>query len=268
VWLTATSPTAVPWLLDAWSGRTSRVAAYERSGSRVRVPVDLVPGQSTIVVLAEPGDDPTLTVLPGAGQEVVLHGTRPALRTTTAGTHQVTWPSGKVAKVRVPRVREPVVPAAWTLELADWRPADPTDPTNLATTKDVQHAELPTLQPWSKVPGLEDVSGVGRYRTVVDLGADWTEDDGALLELGEVNDTFLVRVNGEELPPCDPLDPVVDLGRRLVPGRNEIEVEVASTLLNRLRVVTPAVYGVATRQVYGLVGPVRLVPYVEKVVPV
>jgi hypothetical protein len=268
VWLTATSPTAVPWLLDAWSGRTSRVAAYERSGSRVRVPVDLVPGQSTIVVLAEPGDDPTLTVLPGAGQEVVLHGTRPALRTTTAGTHQVTWPSGKVAKVRVPRVREPVVPAAWTLELADWRPADPTDPTNLATTKDVQHAELPTLQPWSKVPGLEDASGVGRYRTVVDLGADWTEDDGALLELGEVNDTFLVRVNGEELPPCDPLDPVVDLGRRLVPGRNEIEVEVASTLLNRLRVVTPAVYGVATRQVYGLVGPVRLVPYVEKVVPV
>ncbi len=46
-----------------------------------------------------------------------------------------------------------------------------------------------------------------------------------------------------------------------------IEVEVASTLLNRLRVVTPGVYGVTTRQSYGLTGPVRLVPYVEKVVP-
>ena len=46
-----------------------------------------------------------------------------------------------------------------------------------------------------------------------------------------------------------------------------IEVEVASTLINRLRTVTPAVYGVATRQAYGLVGPVRLVPYAEKVVP-
>ena len=43
--------------------------------------------------------------------------------------------------------------------------------------------------------------------------------------------------------------------------------EVASALLNRLRVVTPNVYGVAARQSYGLAGPVRLVPYVEKVVP-
>ena len=46
-----------------------------------------------------------------------------------------------------------------------------------------------------------------------------------------------------------------------------IEVEVASTLLNRLRVVTPEVYGAAARQSYGLAGPVRLVPYVQKVVP-
>ena len=96
---------------------------------------------------------------------------------------------------------------------------------------------------------------------------DWTEVDGAVLELGEVNDTFRVRVNGELLPPCDPLDATVDVGRRLRPGGNMIEVEVASTLLNRLRVVTPEVYGAAARQSYGLAGPVRLVPYVQKVVP-
>ena len=39
---------------------------------------------------------------------------------------------------------------------------------------------------------------------------------------------------------------------------------MASTLLNRLRTVTPAVYGVAQRQAYGLLGPVRLVPYVDQ----
>ena len=102
----------------------------------------------------------------------------------------------------------------------------------------------------------------------MDLGDDWTEDDGAVLELGEINDTFRVRVNGEFLPPCDPLDAVVDLGRRLFqPGGNVIEVDVASTLINRLRVVTPEVYGAAARQSYGLAGPVRLVPFVQKVVP-
>jgi hypothetical protein len=42
-------------------------------------------------------------------------------------------------------------------------------------------------------------------------------------------------------------------------------VEVATTLLNRLRVVTPAVYGPAKPQAYGLLGPVRLTPYGQAV---
>ncbi|NYJ03236.1 hypothetical protein HNR19_003934 [Nocardioides thalensis] len=269
VWLTATDRSAVPWLLDAWSGTVTRVAAFERAGDRVRVRVDLVPGQSTVVALAPPGAGVARTVLPlaAAGKEVVARGANAALRTTVAGTTELTRADGSTARVRVDRVREPVVPTAWTLELEDWRPADPADPKNLATEKDVAERELATLQPWSKVAGLEDVSGVGRYRTTVDLGDDWTADDGAYLELGEVNDTFRVRVNGEPVAACDPLDATVDLGHLLVPGRNELEVEVASTLLNRLRVVTPAVYGAAARQTYGLTGPVRLVPYVEKVVP-
>ncbi|MGW5239317.1 glycosyl hydrolase [Monashia sp. NPDC004114] len=269
VWLTATDGASVPWLLDAWTGEVTRIAAFERSGDRVRVRVDLVPGQSTIVALAQPGAGVARSVLPvaTAGQTVVPRGANAALRTTAAGTFDLTRPDGRTTRVVVDRVREPVIPASWGLELEDWKPANPTDPEDLSTSKDVVTRDLATLQSWSKVTGLEDVSGIGRYRTTVDLGADWTDNDGAYLELGEVNDTFRVRVNGLLLPPLDPMDSVVDLGRNLVAGINVIEVEVASTLLNRLRVVTPAVYGAAARQSYGLVGPVRLVPYVEQVVP-
>ncbi|MGY0386451.1 glycosyl hydrolase [Nocardioides sp. WG-D5] len=265
VWLTATDRAAVPWLLDAWTGRVTRIAGYERAGDRVRVRVDLVPGQSTVVALAAPGAGVARSVLPvaTAGQTVVARGANVALRTTTAGSFDLTEADGRTVTVTVDRVREPVVPASWHLEVEDWRPANPADPKDLATTKEVIARDLVGLQSWSKVAGLEDVSGVGRYRTTVDLGTDWTEDDGAFLELGEVNDTFRIRVNGELLPPCDPMDPVVDLGHTLVPGSNTIEVEVASTLLNRLRTVTPSVYGVAARQTYGLAGPVRLVPYVS-----
>jgi hypothetical protein len=269
VWLTAADRSAVPWLLDAWSGEVSRIAAFERSGDRVRVRVDLVPGQSTVVVLAAPGTGVARSVLPvaTAGQTVVVRGANAALRSTTAGAFDLTRADGSTATVRIDRVRQPVVPAAWSLELEDWKPANPADPKDLRTTKEVHQRDLATLQSWSKVAGLEDVSGVGRYRTTIDLGTDWTSDDGAYLELGEVNDTFRVRVNGELLAPCDPMDSVVDLGHSLVAGVNRIEVEVASTLINRLRVVTPAVYGAAARQSYGLVGPVRVVPYAEKVVP-
>jgi hypothetical protein len=268
IWLTVTDANAVPWLLDAWSGTISRVAAYERSGDRIRVRVDLVPGQSAIFVLAEPANaDRTPSVLPAAGQDVVMRGNRVVVRATSAGVTQVARSDGSVSTVTVDRVREPITPTGWTLELEDWKPADPADEKNLSTSKATHEVELGQLSAWSKVPGLEDVSGVGRYRAAMDLGDDWTEDDGAFLELGEVNDTFRVRVNGEELPPCDLLDSTVDLGQRLQTGWNEIEVEVASTLLNRLRVVTPSVYGVAVRQSYGLAGPVRLVPYATKVVP-
>ncbi|WP_328529612.1 glycosyl hydrolase [Nocardioides sp. NBC_00368] len=268
VWLTATDRAAVPWLLDAWTGRVTRIAGYERAGDRVRVRVEFVPGQSTVVALAAPGAGVARSVLPvaTAGQAVVARGANVALRTTTAGSFELTEAGGRTVSVAVDRVREPVVPTSWSLELEDWKPANPADPKDLTTTKEIVARDLAELQSWSKVAGLEDVSGIGRYRTTVDLGTDWTAEDGAHLELGEVNDTFRVRVNGELLPPCDPMDPVVDLGHTLVAGSNTIEVEVASTLLNRLRTVTPSVYGVAARQSYGLAGPVRLVPYVEKVV--
>ncbi|MFF5185977.1 hypothetical protein ACFY30_19755 [Streptomyces sp. NPDC000345] len=54
--------------------------------------------------------------------------------------------------------------------------------------------------------------------------------------------------------------PVVD---RLHPV---VEVEVATPLVNRLRVAQPAVFGAVPRQDHGLVGPVRLVPCARRVV--
>ncbi|WP_327581586.1 glycosyl hydrolase [Nonomuraea sp. NBC_00507] len=87
--------------------------------------------------------------------------------------------------------------------------------------------------------------------------------DGAYLELGEVTDTCRVRINGRRLDPVDQIVRVVDAGPYLRSGRNTVEVEVATPLGNRLRVADPAVYSGLARQPYGLLGPVRLVPYGE-----
>jgi glycosyl hydrolase family 106( putative alpha-L-rhamnosidase) len=140
---------------------------------------------------------------------------------------------------------EPPVPlTAWTLTVDDWQPAG-------VTTHELTLTEL---LPWSAIPELADVSGVGRYRTTVEA----TGRGGALLDLGKVVDTCRVRVNGRRLPPIDVLRPVADLGPWLRRGANTIEVEVATTLLNRLRTTSPAVFGIAARQAYGLLGPVHL----------
>ncbi|WP_199725538.1 hypothetical protein [Nocardiopsis sp. Huas11] len=56
---------------------------------------------------------------------------------------------------------------------------------------------------------------------------------------------------------------MVDVGPWLRSGSKTIQVEVASTLINRMRAFRPDVYEDVARQDYGLLGPVRLVPYGE-----
>ena len=262
LWLTATRDDAVPFLLDAWSGDATPIALWERQGRRIRVRVDLLPGQSTVVALGAPQEGGTPTAISTTAPDLRLQGRRLRLRATAPGSYATTLADGRLVRTTVSRVRETMSLASWALELEDWQPGA----TATETVRKVHALDLTALAPWSGLPGVEDVSGIGRYRAVVDLGQDWTELDGAYLELGEVNDTFRVTVNGVRTAPLDVLDTTVDLRGRLQPGPNVIEVEVASTLINRLRTVTPAVYGATPRQPYGLVGPVRLVPYVETAV--
>lgn len=262
VWLTTTSRRAVPVVLDAWTGETRPVGLWERRGDQVRVRVDLAPGQSTVIAFAAPqsAEAADLHAVATSALDVRKEPGKLVLRATSAGEQTATLGDGRTVRTVVDRVRQPVVPSRWRLEVEDWQPgATPTE-----TVKPVRTLELTTLVPWSQVPELQDVSGIGRYTTEVDLGRDWDDRDGAWLELGEVTDTFRVTVNGVAVGGCDPLVPTVDLGGLLRRGTNTIVVEVASTLLNRLRTVTPAVYGVAQRQAYGLLGPVRIVPYVDQ----
>ena len=81
---------------------------------------------------------------------------------------------------------------------------------------------------------MREVSGIGRYRTSVDLGVDWSSKDGAWLDLGDVGGTFRVFVNGEQLPPANQFVTRVDIGPYLKAGENQIEVVVATNLNNRL----------------------------------
>lgn len=159
----------------------------------------------------------------------------------------------------IDQVPEPQTLSGWHLAVEDWRPGD----SATETVKLHHELTLDALVPWTEIPELQDVSGIGRYRTTLELGDAWTGGHGAYLDLGQVLDTHRVAVNGQPLPPVDRVNPVTDVGPYLREGTNIIEVEVATTLNNRLRVSDPGVYGGRSRQAYGLIGPVRLLPYGE-----
>jgi hypothetical protein len=253
VWLTAQDRDAQPFALNAWTGESERLGVFTRSGNKIRVSVSLNPGQSVIIALA--ADRGPHAVSSDAAEVRYLDG-KLVVRSSVAGTYSTTLSTGRVARTLIAAPPAPIALSTWDLEVEDWQPgATPT-----STVKPKRQFSLTALAAWPSIPGLADVSGIGRYRTTVDLGR-WDRGLGAYLDLGEVFDTYRVRVNGAALPPSDVLDTVVDVGPWLRSGRNTIEVEIATTLNNRLRVSRPEVFAIAARQAYGLVGPVRLLPY-------
>ncbi|MFE0521843.1 glycosyl hydrolase [Streptomyces sp. NPDC058954] len=258
---------SVPYLLDAWTGEAVRLARYTEDGDDVTVRVTLQPGETMIVALGRPGlfgdrDGDRPHALASDADTVLFTERGLTVRAGAAGTYTTRLSQGRTVTTTLPAVPAPIVPSRWQLDVDDWTPGStPTRTEHVRRT-----VTLDALAPWSRIPELADSAGIGRYRTTITLPEHWTSSYGAVLELGQVSDTFRVTVNGTRVPPVDRLHPVVDVGRHLRGGDNIIEVEVATPLINRLRVAQPAVFGTTARQDHGLVGPVRLVPYVQKVV--
>jgi alpha-L-rhamnosidase/Glycosyl hydrolases family 2, sugar binding domain len=261
--LTPTAKGALPYRLDAWTGEVTPIAEYTTSGGAINVRVRLLPGESTIIALAPPPGASAgwVQVVDTDADSVRLQGQSVIARANAGGNYAVTPARGGALTAQIPALPEPVALTSWSLDVEDWQPGASAS----QTVKPIVSVQLDQLVPWSSVPQLADSSGIGHYRCTVSLPSAWQAAAGAVLDLGSVNDTFRVWVNGHRVPPAGVLNSALDVGDLLRPGTNLVEVEVATSLMNRLRVVTPQIYGIATRQKYGLLGPVTLTPYGEAV---
>ena len=70
-------------------------------------------------------------------------------------------------------------------------------------------------------------------------------------------------MSGEWIHGVDQLSMAHDLGSHPHAGVNTLEVIIAALLLDCLQVSDPSVLGVASRQAFGLIAPVMIVPYWE-----
>jgi hypothetical protein len=68
---------------------------------------------------------------------------------------------------------------------------------------------LETLRSWHDISGLEYASGVGTYRTTVNLdltephGSQRSQSLGAYIDLGDVRGSWSLKVNGQVVPGID-----------------------------------------------------------------
>jgi hypothetical protein len=284
--------------IDPWSGAVVPVAIYRVDGGRTTIPLRLAVNETAVLAFSD-GDAfcrhvPRVHGLK-SNAELRYHGGKLALRTAVAGPYTVELSDGRVQRVEASGAAATKTLSSWTLEAEEWRPGK----TATTTSKLHHRLALAELKPWSAIPELHSASGIGRYTTTVDLGPGWRERQGAWLDLGGVGGTFRVAVNDRKLPPLNQFDTTIDIGPYLRSGKNRIEVIVATTLNNRLLAEgiesdmggmpkpddsakdegakpaappegagpPPMPKGAAAPgaprklQAYGLLGPVRLIPY-------
>jgi glycosyl hydrolase family 106( putative alpha-L-rhamnosidase) len=243
---------------DLWSGEREPIGQYEVAGGRVKVPIELASRESTVIGFDRPASE--TRVESTTAEEVIARDGELFLRSTEAGRAQASLSDGREREVTFGPLPAAVEPDAWHLHVDGAVPEG----------EETHDLALARLQDWRKIPELEDTSGIGEYEATVTLGPAWTEaGHGAYLELGRVEGGVQVRVNGQLVYPAAVPPPRIDIGPFLTPGENRIEVELSTTLKNRLDALGEQ--GVAgylrfldrpvRTQPYGLIGPVRLVPY-------
>ncbi|MDW5597565.1 glycosyl hydrolase [Conexibacter stalactiti] len=265
-----------PYRLDAWSGEATPIADYTSDGEHVTVRVRLATDSSTIIALS---DDPSRfakrapavhVVSTEADTAVAPDGDTLAVRAARAGSYATALSDGTTVRSEIGAAAGAIdlTDADWQLSAQDWQPANPFVTVGISAPETVRvpvEVDLDGLKPWTEIPQLRDTSGTGVYTTTVSLPAGWSAADGATLSLGEVFDTFTVRVNDRQVP-ADQISGDVDLAGLLRAGENTIEVRVATTLNNRLNAIDPNVTRRGFVQRYGLVGPVVLTPYKQAAV--
>ena len=121
--------------------------------------------------------------------------------------------------------------AGWDLTVESWTPG--------ATVLDIEKTAievgtLDELKAWNELgEELEHVSGVGTYAATFEMPASFEVGQAAYLHVGHVKDAYGVKVNGQDVI-VDQASGDADVSALLQPGENQIEVTVASSLLNAI----------------------------------
>lgn len=247
-----------PYLLDAWTGEITPIAEYHRGPGSVTLDVTVGRNDSTIIALAEDGFAGTVPAPVSVLDTDLRVAYDPAgslvAKSNSSGTVPVTLSNGQTTPVTFDAVPPARTLDEWDLSVEKWSKSS--TPTESAKTT-VEVGAIPELAPWTEMPGLETASGIGTYTTVFDLGGGWDSGLGAVLDLGEVTDSYALTVNGIPAP-TNQNDPSIDIGPYLKPGHNELVLEVTTTIFNSW----VDEYDLAKKPTrYGLMGPVTLTPY-------
>ena len=281
-----------PYRIDEWSGEVTQLGAYRHEEGRTCVKLSLMPGEAALIALDLADDIPAQLkhALP-CGAKVLRRDGRLLYQAEAGGDYCIPL-YGEAAAQGSVELPEAVALEKWDITVEDWNEGEKVVNTEekfghttrevwFKTKKTPLRFENSPLLAWKDLPAsaeqlatlagdapsMAHVSGLGFYRTTFTLPASW-DGLGAVLRIASAGGgTVKAIVNGKDAGCVNTRTLRLDISRYVQPGENKIEIEVSTTLTNRMKQRgydkirsgwtedTPEV------QSYGLQGCVRIEPY-------
>ena len=222
------------------SGRIERPAVYTAADGVVRLPLAFEPAGSVFVVFREkaaPKAEQIIAVTRNGldifsaakPNEFSFQVTRNADGQITAqggpaGDYELNFADGHTRTLKLPFAAEATaITGPWEVSFAPGWDA-PEKVTFDQLTDWTQRSEA----------GIKYFSGKATYRKTFEAAAQRPPNSALILDLGNVNDLAVVRVNGRELGTLWQPPYRVDITTAVKPGTNTLEVDVVNTWHNRL----------------------------------
>ena len=240
----------VPYHLDAWTGEQSEEVAFERTKHGISLCTTLSQGQTAIFAFA-PSQDPTRPHVTSKssnveklsrgpqGELVALINNGDAAKLTFSDGQELVLENDDFEYADIV-LFAPIELTPWDLTIESWIP-DPTNSTSRSTVIPIPLGQQEDLIPWTQIPNMQNVSGVGIYSTSFTLPKDFSIDPNRtaiLIHFGPILNTLRAWINDKPLGPIDTADAQVDISTFLRPNpeANTVRIEVASNLFNAVKV--------------------------------
>lgn len=261
---------SVPYVLDAWTGEQNPLLVYENLEGTLATTVSLKSNQTAILAFSKSQTQSLHVVSHSENvEEFQLNDNGQIEALVDSGTADVLLSNGD--RKIIPEsaaASSNLTLDKWNLTVESYGPASNESSSRTSITT-IDAGELSSLRPWTNIPGLQNVSGVGIYTSTFDLDDVSVGNETATkIRFGPVLNSLRAWVNGELLPPVDVIDPELEISRWVVSGKNQIKIETSSTLVNAVKanIGTVRSIGVPPQNTqpyanyvdYGLVGPVTI----------